>query len=84
MREMAVVKIDDDVESEDKGETHKTKFRKTVAAQQARKPSHRSTQGTEEEEWGRYCLTFDGPDAGVFIRMDEDSMTQDILRAKDE
>jgi len=35
MREMAVAKIDDDAESEDKGKTHKTKFRKTVAAQQA-------------------------------------------------
>jgi len=36
-REMSMAKIDDDVESEDKSETHKTKFRKTVAAQQAHK-----------------------------------------------
>jgi len=37
MREMVVAKIDDDVKSEDKGKTHKMKFRKTVAAQQAHK-----------------------------------------------
>jgi len=58
MREMAVAKIDDNVESKDKGKTHKMKFRKMVAAQQAYKPSYRSTQGTEEEEWGCYYLTF--------------------------
>ena len=75
----------DDVDRSEDDKTRGKEFRKTVAAQQAR--NRRTDKHTEirREEMGLLLPDLlDGPDTGVFIRMDKDSMTQDILRAKDE
>jgi len=61
------------------------KHRETIAAQQAHTSSHRLAHKVKRREDGAaYCLTFDGPDAEVFIGKTGDNMTQCTLHTRSE
>jgi len=74
----------DKVEHEDKNETWEETQKDDCSIAGLHFVAQTSTQDKKKRGWGHYCLTFDGPDAGVFIRKDKDNMTQCILCMKGE